>query len=646
MSSDPQTKPRSSRTRRAKMVLSSELTIAADADDDITSKLRRETGSPIRQIETEAAVITFSMGQQDGESSDEENPTFAQARLPDTASSPVLQSISPSSKALGDICEENGISISQEMAGTVENCVEKVEEDERKLTNTAHESSAKTMSDVSEQQRHNGTLVVRAKERRVVAGSPVDSGISDGVLSTDAMQGEGSGRFNPFDRDIVIDEDRFANTPPENSPVAKELRANSGSSGSHGPASKSDRTSSKSSDDSESWPESCTTHDTDIDEELANLALGLTEDHFSRPDGYFGMSRVEELEQAIENCKDLILEEPPHSDKRRSLIRKITQLRLNLVEIEDSKTEEEPNIKVILGHKFKKRQGKSVKYSCEQCNNLIWGMLQTWYGCKGCGCHCHGKCMNQLTRVCAGTKLGSSQLILQICPEVGISRQKYRCGDCRAQLFRDTEMRQCDYTGQYYCTSCHWNDTAVIPARVMHNWDFQPCKVARQSKQYLQLVFYKPLLNPQESNPQLFSRVEELNHVRKLRREILLMKNYFVSCRVALEGKLLLRLRERQHFVESSDLYSLSDLCETESGNLLDKLTDIHVGYAHHIKFDCPTCRGKGFICELCEDSDVLFPFDVGVHVCEKCSTVYHRDCFPAEKDACPKCRRISQRTV
>ncbi|CAH1230622.1 DEF8 [Branchiostoma lanceolatum] len=638
MSSDSPAKLRSSRTRRAKMVLSSELT-TADGEDDITSKLRRETGSPIKQIETEAAVITFSMGQQDGESSDEENPTFA--------SSPVLQSISPSSKALGDICEENGISSSQEMSGTVENGADRREEDPDSVT---HESSPNPfMSEVSEQQkpaRHSDMLVVRPKERRVVAGSPVDSGISDGVLSMDAAQVEGSGRFNPFDRDIVIDEDRFANTPPENSPVAKEFRANSGSSGSHGLTSKSDRTSSKSSDDSESWPESCTTHDTDIDEELANAALGLTEDHFSRPDGYFGMSRVEELEQAIENCKDLILEEPPHSDRRRSLIRKITQLRLNLVEIEDSKIEEEPNIKVILGHRFKKRQGKSVKYSCEQCNNLIWGMLQSWYGCKGCGCHCHGKCMNQLTRVCAGTKLGTSQLILQICPEVGISRQKYRCGDCRAQLFRDSEMRQCDYTGQYYCTSCHWNDTAVIPARVLHNWDFQPCKVARQSKQYLQLVYYKPLLNPQESNPQLFSRVEELDHVRKLRREVLIMKNYFVSCRVALEAKLLLKLKTRQHFVESSDMYSLHDLCETESGNLLDELTDIHVGYAHHIKFDCATCQGKGFICELCEDSDVLFPFDVSVHVCEKCSTVYHRDCFPSEKDSCPKCRRISQRTV
>jgi hypothetical protein len=34
------------------------------------------------------------------------------------------------------------------------------------------------------------------------------------------------------------------------------------------------------------------------------------------------------------------------------------------------------------------------------------------------------------------------------------------------------QPRLCDYSGQYYCKQCHWNDLAVIPARVVHNWDF------------------------------------------------------------------------------------------------------------------------------------------------------------------------------
>lgn len=41
-----------------------------------------------------------------------------------------------------------------------------------------------------------------------------------------------------------------------------------------------------------------------------------------------------------------------------------------------------------------------------------------------------------------------------------------------------SEARQCDYTGQYYCSTCHWNDTAIVPARVIHNWEFEPRKVS------------------------------------------------------------------------------------------------------------------------------------------------------------------------
>lgn len=39
------------------------------------------------------------------------------------------------------------------------------------------------------------------------------------------------------------------------------------------------------------------------------------------------------------------------------------------------------------------------------------------------------------------------------------------------------EPRLCDFSGLYYCDFCHWNDTMVIPARILANWDFEPHKV-------------------------------------------------------------------------------------------------------------------------------------------------------------------------
>lgn len=76
------------------------------------------------------------------------------------------------------------------------------------------------------------------------------------------------------------------------------------------------------------------------------------------------------------------------------------------------------------------------------------------------------------------------------------------------------EPRLCDYDGRFYCPTCHWNSTAVIPARVVHNWDFEERRVCRASKQLLRLMEKRPVLKLQQLNPRLFDFVEELNVVK------------------------------------------------------------------------------------------------------------------------------------
>ena len=44
--------------------------------------------------------------------------------------------------------------------------------------------------------------------------------------------------------------------------------------------------------------------------------------------GHFGLTTVEELELAIQNCKQLVLQTPPGSDRMKNLVRKLVQLRL------------------------------------------------------------------------------------------------------------------------------------------------------------------------------------------------------------------------------------------------------------------------------------------------------------------------------
>lgn len=39
------------------------------------------------------------------------------------------------------------------------------------------------------------------------------------------------------------------------------------------------------------------------------------------------------------------------------------------------------------------------------------------------------------------------------------------------------KAKVCSYSGWYYCSTCHVDDTFLIPARLVHNWDTSKYKV-------------------------------------------------------------------------------------------------------------------------------------------------------------------------
>lgn len=123
--------------------------------------------------------------------------------------------------------------------------------------------------------------------------------------------------------------------------------------------------------------------------------------------------------------------------------------------------------------------------------------------------------------------------MVQICPEKGLTQQHFRCACCnRAFNKQPTEARLCDYSGLYYCPACHQRDLAIIPARVLRNWDFTPRKVPHTQTLNLKLndvsvlsaasqvccqcsdllgrYFSRPLLRVQEVNPLLYTYVQDL----------------------------------------------------------------------------------------------------------------------------------------
>ncbi|XP_066996598.1 differentially expressed in FDCP 8 homolog isoform X2 [Anabrus simplex] len=387
-------------------------------------------------------------------------------------------------------------------------------------------------------------------------------------------------------------------------------------------------------------------------------SLVTAENYLTISEEALALSSIEDLEKAVEHCKEMVLESAECSEERKWLVRRLIELRLRLQEAKEAAEEEKlspslqhSDVRVVLGHHFflHSQPGATAKQHCDRCSGMIWSVVHSWYQCADCQYSCHVKCLAQVCRVCAHvTASECPTYITDICPEVGLSAQSYRCAECKAHItFKNSwvEPRLCDYNGHYYCPNCHWNALAVIPARVVHNWDFEERRVTQVSKQLLQLMINRPILKLQDLNPRLFGFVEELSLVKKIREDIMLMKKYFVSCKDASENRLLWHLKDHHHFIDGMDMYSLQDLIDVNSGKLLEYLENVRSVFIKHIKEDCKVCYGRGFVCELCDDDDdVIFAFDSVAVSCQKCLTVFHKNCWTRKNHQCPKCFRIQER--
>jgi hypothetical protein len=105
----------------------------------------------------------------------------------------------------------------------------------------------------------------------------------------------------------------------------------------------------------------------------------------------------------------------------------------------------------------------------------------------------------------------NSLVQLQICPEIGLDKQQFKCNDC-AQSIRFETSVTCDYDGRFYCKNCHVNDLSVIPARVIHNWDFEVRPVARRSLLAINYILSRPILfDVLALNQMLYGFVDELS---------------------------------------------------------------------------------------------------------------------------------------
>ncbi|XP_009333180.1 PREDICTED: pleckstrin homology domain-containing family M member 1 [Pygoscelis adeliae] len=232
------------------------------------------------------------------------------------------------------------------------------------------------------------------------------------------------------------------------------------------------------------------------------------------------------------------------------------------------------------------------------------------------------------------------QYLVAIPMEKGLDSQSFICAGCSRQIgFSFAKPKLCAFSGLYYCDSCHRDDETVIPSRLIHNWDLTKRGVCRQALKFLTQIRNQPLINLKLVNESLYDHVERMGRIHRSREQLKLLGDYLIMCRSGALKELSKRLDHRHYLLECPHKYSVADLRQIADGVFETFLQSLLQFASHHV-YNCDLCTQRGFICQICNSSDIIFPFEFDTTTrCSECKTVFHRDC-QAHAKSCPRCER------
>eukprot|EP01080_Neovahlkampfia_damariscottae_P010483 gene10483-3005_t len=226
--------------------------------------------------------------------------------------------------------------------------------------------------------------------------------------------------------------------------------------------------------------------------------------------------------------------------------------------------------------------------------------------------------------------------------------QEYQCAGCSTPL-KDSffsRPRYCHYTCKYYCSDCHRNETAALPAYIVHNWDFTGYYVCSNAKSYLKEIATMPMICVSAANPSLFDKVPNLQKARMIRQRLMIEWDILVDCpnHNALVEKY--KLNAYMNYMTNTEIYSIQNLehlnFEPQVSPFLKRLSKLFSIFSDHISKQCKYCKSKsGIICSVCYDPNPIYAFNLStVTQCSQCNLTFHKDCFKdsEKKFGCPKC--------
>ncbi|XP_037932395.1 run domain Beclin-1-interacting and cysteine-rich domain-containing protein-like [Teleopsis dalmanni] len=215
------------------------------------------------------------------------------------------------------------------------------------------------------------------------------------------------------------------------------------------------------------------------------------------------------------------------------------------------------------------------------------------------------------------------------------------CGMHVAQSYIHS-FRYCSYFGKYHCTGCHRNQISTIPAKILQLWDFKCYPVSVFAYRLLEQMYSYPLFYVPDINPALYIQNKILRNARKKRFQLGFVKDFIRACRFAVEENKYFDAIPN-HIASELDVWSMADFIDVENKSMKRSIDELISNCEAHI-FNCVLCIGRGFICEYCDKSEVIYPWQKNTFRCDRCGSCFHLQCWKGMVEQCCKCHRMNKR--
>jgi hypothetical protein len=197
----------------------------------------------------------------------------------------------------------------------------------------------------------------------------------------------------------------------------------------------------------------------------------------------------------------------------------------------------------------------------------------------------------------------------------------------------------CNYTNYYFCEMCMHDSPMLIPEKILKNWNWTPHQVSFVAFRYLEEAYRNSEPLDVSKSPDLYSILPNLLSTQKAKEKLLQIVNFTDPCRLA--------DTRQAYFAKLANFVNLYTITELQNLPKLQKnFEKLFKNLKEHV-CKCPICCGRGFVCEFCRDSQVIYVFSENVECCDSCGMLGHDFCWLDRNEAggdCPKCERLMKR--